>query len=168
MMLSSQDQEIVNLYGLLLDWRRPLPFQAVYEEQEDGGVYRCRVNVHPADGRWEVLKDGDEQVIRHDPSKEGPASSGISIPSQIFPNKSHRATDLAFPLTLPIWGREMDSFRAIGIEKSDDEAILLLRHQRSPETFGSLKVDLKRRVCTQLTSPYGIRRYSNFSFAHPL
>jgi hypothetical protein len=158
---TSERIELTEIFALLLDWRLTLPFEADYLDQTGEHVTHYRVKIRPRSGDWEITNQATSEMKRYRSLTDGPVTQGRGISSQIFLNKSHSATDLAFPLTLPIWGRKDDTFQPVSAQRTGDEAVILLRHQFDPRVFGSLTVDLKRKICVQLSSPYGTRMFTN-------
>jgi hypothetical protein len=61
---------------------------------------------------------------------------------------------LFFPLSLPIWGGQMDSWRVIDAEVSGGEAHLRFQHKDHAELFGQATIDLQWGVAMEFTLPW--------------
>jgi hypothetical protein len=61
---------------------------------------------------------------------------------------------LFFPLSLPIWGEQMDSWRVIDAEVSGGDAHLRFQHKDETELFGQATIDLQWGIATEFTMPW--------------
>ena len=61
---------------------------------------------------------------------------------------------LFFPLSLPIWGGQMDNWRVIDAEVSGGDAHLSFQHKDDTAFFGQATIDLQWGVAMEFTLPW--------------
>ncbi|PYI63918.1 hypothetical protein CVV68_22880 [Arthrobacter livingstonensis] len=61
---------------------------------------------------------------------------------------------LFFPLSLRIWGGQMDDWSVIGAELTEREVQLSFQHKEDTKLFGQATIDLQWGVATEFTTPW--------------
>jgi hypothetical protein len=59
-----------------------------------------------------------------------------------------------FPLSLRIWGGQMDDWRVIDAEATEGEVQLSFQHKDDPELFGHATIDFRWGIATDFTTPW--------------
>lgn len=155
-------QNLLDLFAVLMDWRTLRPFVCEAMVQHGSEVSVHNVRVVPVLQSYEVLNRGTGNLDAYDSSTRIRISNGAEVPSTA--NQFHNepwAVKLAFPSSLPIWGRRSDQYRLIGAERQAGELVGLLRHTDDGHLFGSITVDMALRQVTRIDLPGFTVRYSD-------
>lgn len=103
------------------------------------------VEAWPLEGRWTTEHATTGVTTSYTAVTQLMRRDGAEVARPSYPLlPTHESVSLAFPLSLPIWGRTRDDFMPVSAERLDDEAVVLLRHRTDPQIFGSLVVNLAR------------------------
>ena len=87
------------------------------------------------------------------------------IPRNSF-KVEHFAARLAFPLSLPVWGRSFDGYRFTGEAVADGDQIeLALVHAKDDRVTGSLTVSDDFRMAVKLDTPTLLIEYTEIAAA---
>lgn len=114
--------------------------------------------LHRADG--ELVDDYDGYT--HTRRSESPVQD---VPRNSF-SVEHMAARLAFPLSLPIWGRSFDNYRLTGEAVREGEDIeLALVHTKDDRLKGSLLVSDDLRMAVKLDTPTLMIEYTEIAAA---
>lgn len=114
--------------------------------------------LHSADG--ELFDDYDGYT--HTRRSETPVQD---VPRNSF-NAEHLAARLAFPMSLPIWGRSFDNYRLTGEASAEGEQIeLALVHTKNDAVKGSLVVSDPLRMAVKLDTPTLLIEYTEIAAA---
>ncbi|WP_447913832.1 hypothetical protein [Microbacterium phyllosphaerae] len=114
--------------------------------------------LHRADGELVDDYDGYTRTRRSE------------LPVQDIPRNSvnveHFAARLAFPLSLPVWGRSFDSYRFTGEAVEDGDQIeLALVHTKDDRVTGALTVSDDFRMAVKLDTPTLLIEYTEIAAA---
>ncbi|MBT2550864.1 hypothetical protein [Arthrobacter sp. ISL-65] len=77
----------------------------------------------------------------------------ISLTLDRIPRSFPEAVMLAFPLSLPIWGRDHDEYHPVSVEQQENDVLLMLRHQTEKALFGSYTFDGESGRAKRLVTP---------------
>ncbi|MFJ4174699.1 hypothetical protein [Microbacterium sp. NPDC089696] len=114
--------------------------------------------LHSEDG--ELVDDYDGYT--HTRRSETPVQD---IPRNSF-YAEHLAARLAFPMSLPIWGRSFDNYRLTGEASANGEQIkLALVHTKDDTVKGSLVVSDPFRIAVKLDTPTLLIEYTEIAAA---
>jgi hypothetical protein len=70
-----------------------------------------------------------------------------------IPHSFPEPVKLAFPHSLPIWGRRRDDYHPISAEEQGNDIVLMLRHQKDKSIFGSFTFDRESGRAKRLVTP---------------
>lgn len=114
--------------------------------------------LHRADGELVDDFDGYTHTRRSEAAVQ-------DIPRNSF-HVEHFAARLAFPLSLPVWGRSFDSYRFTGEALVDgDQLDLPLVHTKDDRVTGSLTVSDDLRMAVKLDTPTLLIEYTQITAA---
>jgi len=131
------------------------PFTARSFSQYGSDVQQWDVAVVPASFEWSSTHLTSGRTESFDPATLSLNTDGSVLrltPDRIpctFPDQ----VKLAFPLSLPIWGRPRDEYHPVSVEDHEEGAVLLLRHSKDPGLFGSLTFDRASGRARRLATP---------------
>lgn len=120
-------------------------------------VVRYAISVHPRAFTWSAtgLKDGTTRTF--DPRTLSIQTDGVDDPYSLsieqIPFSFPESVQLSFPLSLPIWGRHMDSYHPVAAEVNGTDTTLLLRHRADPTMFGSFTFETDNGIAKSLFTP---------------
>lgn len=110
-----------------------------------------------SDGRWVVRSWATEWSFGPDGLtcwEVVPAGGAAKVPHGRPPGWVHPVVGLLWPALLPIWGRESDLYRPVGIiDGMAGPAQVVLGPSRTQGHVGTLHVDARRWLCTALELP---------------
>ncbi|MCP1427956.1 hypothetical protein J3D45_000454 [Microbacterium foliorum] len=135
----------------------------------DAPVDRFLIDASPRDLVYTVYRADGELVddydgYTHTRRGETPVQD---IPRNSF-NVEHFAARLAFPLSLPVWGRSFDNYRFTGEALVEGEHIqLALVHTKDDRLKGSLLVSDDLRMAVKLDTPTLLIEYTEIAAARP-
>ncbi|MFJ2544661.1 hypothetical protein [Microbacterium sp. NPDC087589] len=116
--------------------------------------------LHRADGELVDDYDGYTHTRRSETTVQ-------DIPRNSF-NVEHFAARLAFPLSLPVWGRSFDNYRFTGEALvGGDHIELALVHTKDDTVKGSLTVSDPFRMAVKLDTPTLMIEYTEIAAARP-
>ena len=154
-MTSNAAEELAIAIGLAISGGHGHPYDAKSTCQHGNLVEHFAITVHPNAMRWSSasLKTGRTQSF--DPQTltlhDGEEARHLSLDR--IPGSFAEQVQLAFPLSLPIWGRQRDEYHPVAVEQHKRQTILILRHREDNGIFGSLVVDRDTGVATRLVTP---------------
>ena len=112
------------------------------------------VEAWPLEGRWTTTSEATGVTISYAAVTQIMSRAGEEVVRPSYPLlPTDESVSLAFPLSLPIWGRTRDDFKPVSAERVGDEAVVTLRHRTDPQIVGSLVVNLARGHAIRLMSP---------------
>lgn len=112
------------------------------------------VEAWPLEGRWTTENATTGVTTSYSAVTQRMIQAGAEVTRPPYPLlPTHESVSLAFPLSLPIWGRTRDGFTPVSAERFEDEAVVLLRHRTDPQILGSLVVNLARGHAIRLLTP---------------
>ena len=137
----------------LLDFRtRWIKGTAICTSAESTTSYH--VEAWPLEGRWTTENATSGVTTSYSAATQLMKRAGAEVSRPSYPLlPTHESVSLAFPLSLPVWGRTRDDFMPVSAERFEDEAVVLLRHRTDPHIFGSLVVNLARGHAIRLLTP---------------
>ncbi|MFJ4171648.1 hypothetical protein ACIPY3_19255 [Paenarthrobacter sp. NPDC089714] len=142
--------------GKVIGGGRGVPYEAVSLCQINGRVEQYSIAVSPAAFTWSATRMPDGGTDSFDPNTLTiRAADGhdrvltLDRVPRLFPE----SVQLAFPLSLPIWGRHMDQYHPVAAEDRGTYTTLLLRHREDPTIFGSFTFETRSGVGTSLVLP---------------
>ncbi|MFE5839173.1 hypothetical protein [Arthrobacter sp. NPDC056493] len=147
-----------NSFGAMLaiisavrDARTRPPVVATVETTDSGGrrsVAKAHMNFN--DRIWSLT---DENGASEFHPESGWTISGESVPRErddwIPPGMR-----LFFPLSLPIWGGQMDNWRVTDAEVSGEDVHLSFQHKDDAALFGQATIDLQWGIATEFRVPW--------------
>lgn len=125
-------------------------------------VVRYAISVHPRAFTWSAtgLKDGTTRTF--DPRTLSIQTDGVDDPYSLsieqIPFSFPGSVQLSFPLSLPIWGRHMDSYHPAAVEVTGTDTTLLLRHRADPTIFGSFTFETDSGIAKSYFTPSEVRK----------
>lgn len=146
---------LVDALALLLEW--PLPTVDATVSSSDRDDYQLIAD--PAAKTWTV-RDDDDNYMSFDPER------GLTVVRDGVVERTETPVDaqrhrrpgwvfqgawFAFPINLPIWGRQADNWKIVSATRDGNVITLGLRPLESEyvgKTEGSLTIDTMRRVVT--------------------
>lgn len=134
---------------------RALRFRATSLHQYGTNLDQYHIDVDANRMAWQIRGVTGDLSTRFNPdtttitSQETETKLGLAE----IPNRFHESVRLAFPSSLPVWGRTHDDYSPVGAEKSDGEVIILLRHRTDLTLFASVVIDRSRSIATAMTTP---------------
>ncbi len=126
------------------------------------------VRADPTRSSYSVYEIETDRIWSYEPGSMTKISGGISEPK--LANQVHDdplPVRLAFPLSLPIWGRKRDVYRMVDGKRSDSYLAISL-DSYEPGTFsGLLTIDRRLRMIVRLDVPTLFLEYSDIEPHHP-
>lgn len=141
--------------------------QVALRQGIDSPVEHFLIDASPRDLVYTLHRAGGELIDDYDGYTHTRRSETAvqDIPRNAF-NVEHFAARLAFPLSLPIWGRSFDSYRFTGAALADGELIeLALVHTEDDRVKGSLTVSDDFRMAVKLDTPTLLIEYTEIAAA---
>lgn len=154
-MTPSDGEHLSMSIGLAMAGGDGRPFTARSICQYGGEVQQWDVAVVPASFEWSSTHLISGRTESFDPATLSLIADGNAFrltPDRIpgtFPDQ----VKLAFPLSLPIWGRPRDQYHPVSVEDHDEGSVLLLRNSKDPGLFGSLTFDRTSGRAKRLATP---------------
>ena len=103
---------------------------------------------------WSAKKLSDGSTRSFDPQRLIMQTDGVDDPYSLsidrIPFSFPEAVKLAFPLSLPIWGRHMDRYHPVASEVHGSDTTLLLRDRTDPTIFGSFTFETESGIAKTL------------------
>ncbi|NHW47136.1 hypothetical protein HAV21_09565 [Paenarthrobacter sp. MSM-2-10-13] len=115
------------------------------------------VSVHPRAFMWSAkeLPDGRSRTV--DPRELIIQTDGVDDPYTLsierIPFSFPEAVQLSFPLSLPVWGRDLDDYHPVASEVHGTDTTLLLGNSMDPTIFGSFTFDTASGIVRTLFTP---------------
>lgn len=129
--------------------------------QAGGHTERYAISVLPRGFIWSAtrLLDGTTQSFdSHTMTVQVDGAAQHSLSIERVPRAFPESVQLAFPLSLPIWGRSMDSYHPAAVEINGTDTTLLLRHRSDPTIFGSFTFETESGVAKSYFTPSEVRK----------
>jgi hypothetical protein len=147
-------EKLMAAVAVLTDWRlvRTFECQSVVVQQSREWLYDLHAEPNYSSFVCTDLKTGRESSYidatgeRIDSGVRSPRQSSDLI-WQPFPVR------LAFPLSLPIWGRRHDGYRMVSANERSGQLIVQLGDRDDSVESGSLTIDLARGLAVRLDVP---------------
>ena len=130
-------------------------YEATSTSQYGNVTEQWAIVVIPGTFYWsaESLRSG--RIQSFDPNTltlhNGEESLQLSVDR--IPRSFPEPVKLAFPLSLPIWGRLRDEYHPIAVEDQGNDTVLILRHQKDKSIFGSFAFDRETGRAKRLVTP---------------
>lgn len=119
-------------------------------------LVRHAVSVHPRAFIWSAKELPDGPTRTFDPRSLTLQTDGVddfSLSIDRIPFSFPEAVQLSFPLSLPIWGRQLDDYHPVACEVNGSDTTLLLRHRVDRTIFGSFTFDTESGIAKTLFTP---------------
>ncbi len=117
-------------------------------------VERYAISVVPRGFIWTAKKLSDGSTRSFDPQRLIMQTDGVDDPYSLsidrIPFSFPEPVKLAFPLSLPIWGRHMDRYHPVASEEHGSDTTLLLRDRTDPTIFGSFTFETESGIAKTL------------------
>lgn len=130
-------------------------FEATSTSQYGNVIEQWTIVVIPGTFYWSARSLGSGKIQSFDPKTlslyDGDESIQLSLDR--IPHSFPEPVKLAFPLSLPIWGRHRDDYHPISVEDQDNDTVLMLRHQKDKGIFGSFTFDRETGRAKRLVTP---------------
>jgi hypothetical protein len=135
-------------------------YEATSTSQYGKDIEQWAIVVIPGTLYWssKSLRTGRIQFFDPQALSLRDGEESISLTLDRIPRCFPEAVKLAFPLSLPIWGRDHDEYHPFSAEQQDNDVVLMLRHQKGQGPFWLLHV--RRRKWAGKTT-----RHAHASFA---
>lgn len=140
--------------AVLTDWRFVRTFQCEAVVQLGGDESLWDVHAEPNHSSYVVRDRGTGKESSYVDATRVRIESGVLAPYQSAEVVRHPfAVRLAFPLDLPIWGRQHDRYRMLDARTTANKLAVRLAEKDSASAVGELIIDVDRRVATRLCVP---------------
>jgi hypothetical protein len=118
-------------------------YEATSTSQHGKDIEQWAIVVFPGTFYWssKSLRTGRIQSFDPETLSLHTGEESISLTLDRIPRSFPEAVMLAFPLSLPIWGRDHDEYHPISVEEQGNDVVLMLRHQKDKALFGSYTFD---------------------------
>ncbi|MAL57608.1 MAG: hypothetical protein CL682_10675 [Brevundimonas sp.] len=149
--------ELMDVVALLSDWRMVRPFEcdAVVKWKVSGKESLVRVHADPRHSSYTAVDSQSGEVWSYDDQSRRTVFAGQVV--ERHPYDLPYAPDsvqLAFPLTLPIWGRRADRFRMVAVSEHERQFVVALEGQGEWRGYGAeLSIDRGRGVAVRFDAP---------------
>jgi len=149
--------ELMDVVALLSDWRMVRPFEcdAVVKWKVRGKESLVRVHADPRHSSYTAVDSQSGEVWSYDDQSRRTVFAGQVV--ERHPYDLPYAPDsvqLAFPLTLPIWGRRADRFRMVAVSEHERQFVVALEGQGEWRGYGAeLSIDRGRGVAVRFDAP---------------
>lgn len=154
-MTLSSSELLAMAIGAAMDGGGPHMFEATSRSQHGNVVEQWAIVVVPGTFYWSATSLGTGRIESFDPNTlslhDGEESILLSLDR--IPRSFPESVMLAFPLSLPIWGRQRDQYHPIAVEDQDNDTVLMLRHQKDKGIFGSFTFDRETGRAKRLVTP---------------
>ncbi|WP_026542937.1 hypothetical protein [Paenarthrobacter nicotinovorans] len=115
------------------------------------------ISVHPRVFMWTAKELPDGRTRTFDTRRLIIQTDGVDDPYGLsidrIPFSFPEAVHLSFPLSLPIWGRQLDDYHPVTCEVNGSDTTLLLRHRVDRTIFGSFTFDSESGIAKTLFTP---------------
>lgn len=147
-------EELAVTIGTIMGAGDGIPYSALSIVRAGGQVEQFNVEVHPRALQWSSTNTNTLETESFDPSEMvhhyGESSRLLTV--ERVPGTFPDHIKLAFPASLPIWGRYHDEYHPVSVEVSEGQRVILLRHQKDEALFASLSVDWESKRATRLVT----------------
>ena len=130
-------------------------YEATSTSQYGNFMEQWAIVVIPGTFYWSARSLGSGRIQSFDPNTlalhDGEESIQLSLDR--IPRSFPEPVQLAFPLSLPIWGRRRDEYHPIAVEEHGNDVVLMLRHQKDKSIFGSFTFDRESGRAKRLVTP---------------
>ncbi|WGM21716.1 hypothetical protein QEH68_05960 [Paenarthrobacter sp. OM7] len=124
--------------------------------QSGNHLVRHTISVHPRAFIWSATELPDGPTRTFEPRSLTLQTDGVddfSLSIDRIPFSFPEAVQLSFPLSLPIWGRQLDDYHPVACEVNGSDTTLLLRHRADRTIFGSFTFDTESGIAKTLFTP---------------
>ncbi|WP_156888156.1 hypothetical protein [Microbacterium indicum] len=166
-----ESSTLLEAIAIMTDWRRVHPFvcTATVWEPEYSSPQRYRAHIDPGNSSFNAENCTDHSTLAYDDStREMTVGDNRALRTSNMIAWEPFAVRLAFPLSLPIWGRRHDAYTIIGTDSHPDSIELHLATGPRREPTGTMRVDRARRITTSLRLPTLAIEYTDFEPARSL
>jgi hypothetical protein len=154
-MTLSSSEYLAMAIGAALGGGGPHQYEATSTSQYGNVIEQWAIIVIPGTFYWSARSLGTGRIESFDPNTlslhDGEESRQLSLDR--IPHSFPEPVKLAFPLSLPIWGRPRDEYHPISVEDQDNDTVLMLRHQKDKSMFGSFTFDRETGRAKRLVTP---------------
>ncbi|MGW9549654.1 hypothetical protein ACWG8W_01205 [Citricoccus zhacaiensis] len=155
-------EAMLDAIAVMTNWRSVPSFRCEVREMSVNGGREFELVAHPMVESFTVTEKKTGVVESFDAATGTRWLDGQKVDAFAYQVRNEPyPVRLAWPMSLPIWGRGTGEYRMVGAERADGEVIVELRHLEDPHLFGSVTVDLQRRMCVRLDVPTGSYHYVN-------
>ncbi|MEV7692237.1 hypothetical protein AB0N73_02790 [Microbacterium sp. NPDC089189] len=149
--------DLMNVVALLSDWRTVRPFEcdAVVKRKVSGEESLVRVHADPRHSSYTAVDSQSGEVWSYDDQTRRTVFAGHVVERHPYDLPyAPDALQLAFPLTLPIWGRRADRFRMAAVSVHETQFVVALEGQGDWNGYGAeLTIDRLRGVAVRFDAP---------------
>lgn len=149
------DEALAMAIGAAIGGGSTHQFEAISTSQHGNDVEQWAIVAVPGTFHWSAKSLRTGRMQSFDPDtlslRDGEDSRELSL--HRIPHSFPEAVKLAFPLSLPIWGRNRDEYHPISAEQQDTDIVLILRHQKDQAIFGSYTFDRESGRAKRLVTP---------------
>ncbi|OJV93461.1 MAG: hypothetical protein BGO47_05865 [Microbacterium sp. 67-17] len=151
--------DVMRAVAVMADWRLVRTFRCEAVVVADGQERHYELHAEPNHSSY-VCKDlSTGRISAYVDSTHERIDSDTPVPYRSSDLLWHPLpTRLAFPFTLPIWGRKHDGYRMMDADESAEALIVRLAGQRHSSS-GTLTVDLTRGLATRFEVPELVLEY---------
>lgn len=123
-------------------------YEATSTVQYGNDIEQWAIDVTPGTLSWTSRSLRTGRIQSFDPRTmslhDGEESMQLSLDR--IPHSFPEPVQLAFPLSLPIWGRHRDEYHPISVEEQDNATVLVLRHRKDKGIYWFLYFRARKRA----------------------
>ncbi|MGO4144572.1 hypothetical protein AB4Y77_05755 [Paenarthrobacter sp. YAF11_1] len=154
--MDTSSEQLAIAIGKALGGGQASAYTGISYCQSGNQLLRHAVSVHPRVFIWSATELPDGPTRTFDPRSLMLQTDGVddfSLSIDRIPFSFPEAVQLSFPLSLPIWGRQLDDYHPVACEVNGSDTTLLLRHRVDPTIFGSFTFDTESGIAKTLVTP---------------
>ena len=160
-MTLSSPEDLSIAMGIAMSGGGGYQYEATSTYQQGGtDIEQYAIVVHPRALSWQATSLRTGRIESFDPHTLSLHSGEdvMQLSVDRIPRSFPEAVKLAFPLSLPIWGRHHDEYHPMSLEERDNDVVLILRHQKDKALFGSFTFDRESGRAKRLATPTYVLR----------
>lgn len=154
-MTLSSSESLAMAIGTALSGGGGHHYEATSTVQYGNDIEQWAIDVTPGTLSWTSRSLRTGRIQSFDPRTmslhDGEESMHLSLDR--IPHSFPEPVQLAFPLSLPIWGRHRDEYHPISVEEQDNAIVLVLRHRKDKGIFGSYTFERESGRAKRLITP---------------
>ncbi|MFF2844365.1 hypothetical protein [Paenarthrobacter sp. NPDC057981] len=158
--MDTSPEQLAIAIGKAMNGGAGTSYEALSLCQGGGHVERYAISANPRGFTWSATRLSDGSTQSFDPrtlTLDTDAGQRVMSIEQI-PRSFPESVQLAFPLSLPIWGRDMDNYHPMAMEVKGADTTLLLRHRADPTIFGSFTFETESGIAKSYFTPSEVRK----------